>query len=171
MKLTFVLRRPEKILVAKWFLFLTLLVPLTAVAADTPDEAAIRKIVDEQVVAWNVADGNAYAAHFAADGSFTNLFGMVMYGRAAFAKRHSDILAGIYKHTTKKEIIQRIRFVTPDIAIVDIDNEIYGITAMPPGLTVPADGILRTKLMQVFVKHQGEWWVEAYHNVDLKSPK
>jgi len=163
--------RNGKIWAASWVLFLTLLVPLTVFAADPTGETTIRKIVDDQVKAWNAADGNAYAAHFAAEGSFTNLFGMVMYGRAAFAKRHSDILAGIYKHTTKKEIIQRIRFVTPDIAIVDIDNEIHGITAMPPGLSIPADGILRTKLMQVFVKHQGEWWVEAYHNVDLKSPK
>jgi uncharacterized protein (TIGR02246 family) len=146
-------------------------VPMPVATAETPDESAIRQIVNAQVAAWNAGDGKAYAAHFAADGSFTNLFGMVMYGQAAFAQRHSDILAGIYKGTEKKEIITRVRFVTPDVAIVDIDNEIHGVTTLPAGIVVPADGVLRTKLMQVFVKRDGAWWIEAYHNVDLKPPQ
>lgn len=140
-----------------------------AFAADSPDEVAIRKIIDEDVAAWNAGDGTAYAAHFAEEGSFTNLFGMVMYGRADFAKRHAHILGSFYLHTTKKEMVKRIRFITPDVAIVDIDNEIHHVTAMPPGIPVPADGVVRTQLMQVFVKRDGTWWIEAYHNVDRKS--
>jgi hypothetical protein len=52
------------------------------------------------------------ARHLAPDASFTNLFGMVMYGASAFAKRHAEILDTFYKHTIKYHFIRRIRFVT-----------------------------------------------------------
>jgi hypothetical protein len=40
---------------------------------------------------------------------------------------------------------------------------------MPPGIAVPLNGVLKTQLMEVFVRHGGQWWIEAYHNVDLKT--
>ena len=61
--------------------------------------------------------------HLAEEVSFTNLFGMVMYGREAFEQRHAEILATFYRGTTKQHAVRRIRFVTPDVAIVDIDNQ------------------------------------------------
>jgi len=136
--------------------------------ADEAGEAAIRKIVAEQVTAWNAGDGAAYAKHLAPEAAFTNLFGMVMYGAPAFAKRHSEILSTFYKGTTKHHSIRRIRFVTPEVAIVDIDNEVRGVKSMPAGIFVPPDGVLKTQLMEVFVRRGNEWLIEAYHNVDLK---
>jgi uncharacterized protein (TIGR02246 family) len=135
---------------------------------EAADDAAIRAIVADQVVAWNAGDGRRYASHLAADASFTNLFGMVMYGAPAFERRHTEILSTFYKGTSKKHVIRRIRFVTPDVAIVDIDNEVHGVKSMPAGITVPKDGVVKTQLMEVFVRRVGQWWVEAYHNVDVK---
>jgi uncharacterized protein (TIGR02246 family) len=140
-------------------------------AQDAASEATIRAIVADQVVAWNAGDGEAYAQHLAPDASFTNLFGMVMYGKPAFAQRHSEILRTFYKGTTKHHAIRRIRFVTPDVALVDIDNEVRGVRAMPGGIVVPPDGVVKTQLMEVFVRRQERWWVEAYHNVDVKPTK
>jgi uncharacterized protein (TIGR02246 family) len=137
-------------------------------ARQDEQEALIRAIVAEQVTAWNAGDGVAYAKHLAPDVSFTNLFGMVMYGAAAFARRHTEILTTFYKGTTKHHAVGRVRFVTPDVAIVDIDNEVRGVTEMPDGITVPPDGVIATQLMQVFVRRDDRWWIEAYHNVDVK---
>jgi uncharacterized protein (TIGR02246 family) len=138
-------------------------------AAQTPqDEAAVRAIIADQAAAWNAGDGGAYARHVAPDASFTNIFGMVMYGAAAFEKRHADILATFFKGTTKHHQVRRVRFVTADVAIVDIDNEVRGVKTLPDGLAVPADGVLRTQLMEVFTRRDGRWWVDAYHNVDTK---
>ena len=137
-------------------------------AQQSASEAPIRAIVAEQVAAWDAGDGAAYARSLAPDASFTNLFGMVMYGAPAFAERHAEILATFYKGTTKRHVIRRIRFVTPDVAIVDIDNEVRGVKAMPAGIVVPADGVVRTQLMEVFVRRDGRWLIEAYHNVDVK---
>jgi hypothetical protein len=39
---------------------------------------------------------------------------------------------------------------------------------MPAGIAVPSDGIVRTQLMEVFVRQGDRWWIEAYHNVDTK---
>jgi len=61
-----------------------------------------------------------------------------------------------------------MRFVTENVAIVDIDNEVRGVRSLPRGLAVPKDGVMRTQLMQIFVRRNGRWWVEAYHNVDVK---
>ena len=91
-----------------------------------------------------------------------------MYGAPAFAARHQGILSTFYKGTRKKHAVRRVRFVTPDVAIVDIDNELSGVTAMPPGIAVPTGGILKTQLMEVFARRDGRWLVEAYHNVDVK---
>ncbi len=133
------------------------------------DEAAIRKIVAEQEKAWNAGSGASYARNVSDGVSFTNLFGMVMYGAPAFTARHKEILSTFYKGTQKRHVVRRIRFVTPDVAIVDIDNEVTGVKAMPPGIATPVGGVLKTQLMQVFVRRAGRWIVEAYHNVDVKT--
>lgn len=146
----------------------TMLPPSSACGQDATSEAAIRAIIAEQVVAWDAGDGTRYANHLAPDASFTNLFGMVMYGAPAFANRHSEILSTFYKGTTKKHTVRRIRFPAPDVAIADIDNEVHGVKAMPGGIAVPPDGVIKTQLMEVFVRRNGDWWIEAYHNVDLK---
>ena len=142
--------------------------PVSAPPQDDRDAAALRAIVAAQAAAWNAGDGTAYAKDVSPDISFTNVFGMVMYGAEAFADRHRQILATFYKGTTKRHTIRRVRFVTSDVAIVDIDNEVRGIKAMPAGIAVPLDGVLKTQLMEVFVRRGGRWWVEAYHNVETK---
>lgn len=155
---------PKVVFVAVGFLFVA-----SVRAQDADAEAAIRAIVAEQADAWTSGDGAKFASRVAPDVSFTNVFGMVMYGAPAFTARQQEILRGFFKGTTKKHNIRRLRFVTPDVALVDIDNEVHGVKAMPPGITVPADGIVRTQLLEVFVRRNGAWWVEAFHNVDLKA--
>ena len=84
-------------------------------AQDAPAEAAIRAIVAEQAAAWNAGDGTAYAKDLAPDASFTNLFGMVMYGKPAFTQRHREILATFYKGTTKRHNIRRASISTASV--------------------------------------------------------
>lgn len=142
--------------------------PAVASAQSATDETAIRSIIAEQAAAWTAGDAAGYTSRVGADVSFTNLFGMVMYGKPAFDARHKEILATFFKGTTKKHAIRKVRFITADVAIVDIDNEVHGVKAMPPGVVIPPGGVLRSQLMQVFARRSGQWWVEAYHNVDTK---
>lgn len=52
-------------------------------------EKAIRAIVADQVAAWDEGDAARYPRHVSADASFTNIFGMMMYGAPAFLERSS----------------------------------------------------------------------------------
>jgi uncharacterized protein (TIGR02246 family) len=103
--------------------------------------------------------------HFAEDGSFTNIFGTVRYGREEFKKRHVEIARSIFKGTSVKSSIGKLRFIRPDVAIADVSGEMTGFVKVPPGLPVGSDGVLRFKLLEVLVKEKGEWWITEYHNV------
>ena len=154
-----------------WACMLTVCLSSTLSAAQAVDQTAesqIRAMVAAQAAAWDAGDAEAYCRDVAADVSFTNLFGMVMFGAPSFVERHRQILATFYKGTKKQHDIRRIRFITPDVAIVDIDNSVVGVKAMPAGIDVPPDGIVKTQLMEVLVRRGGRWWIEAYHNVDTK---
>lgn len=142
----------------------------TSAMSDSSDEARIRAIIASQVIAWNAGDAKAFSASFAEDGSFTNIRGTVAYGRRAFENRHAEIFQTIFKGSKLTMSPTRIRFVRPDVAIVDIDTELRDIAAAPPGVKVMADGRIRTRLQEVLVKNNGEWRIESYHNVDVKEP-
>ena len=137
----------------------------------TDPEAIIRGIVADQATAWNGGNAEAFASRVAPEVSFTNIFGMILYGKAAFVQRHTEILTTFYQGTTKHHTIRRIRFVTPGVAIVDIDNEVRGVRTLPAGIALAPDGVVKTQLMEVFVQRDGGWWIEAYHNVDVKPTK
>ena len=54
-------------------------------------EAAIRSIIQDEIVAWNKGDAAAYSRHFAADGTFTNITGQFFTGYEAFLEQHEVI--------------------------------------------------------------------------------
>lgn len=137
--------------------------------AASEDEAAIRKLIEKEVAAWNAGDAKAYASHFAEGGTFTNLYGMFFEGRQEFEARHAEIFSTFFKGSTRKVSIRKLRFVTPEVAIVDLEAEVRNVRNMP-GVTLPEDGVLRIRPLLVFAKRNGAWWIETYHNVQVKAP-
>ncbi|HEX2779206.1 MAG TPA: SgcJ/EcaC family oxidoreductase [Gemmatimonadaceae bacterium] len=137
-------------------------------AQDSADSAAIRAIVQNETSAWNRGDATAYSADFAAAGTFTNIRGQFFTGYAGFLKQHEVIFQGIFAHTTLQQDIVSLRFVRPDVGIVETLTTVSGVTQPPPGTTADAKGRLRTRLLQVVAKQDGRWQVVVYHNVDVK---
>jgi uncharacterized protein (TIGR02246 family) len=135
----------------------------------SPDETAVRNIIQEEIAAWNAGDAAAYSRHFAADGTFTNIRGQFFTGREAFIEKHDYIFKGIYRGTTLKQDVVSLKFVRPDVAIVEVLTAVSGIQKLSPGTSADAKGRLRTRLLQVVVKEGGEWTIVAYHNTDVKS--
>jgi uncharacterized protein (TIGR02246 family) len=74
----------------------------------------------------------------------------------------------VYRGSKKQEDIVAIKFLRPDVALVDILQTITGYQKLLPGTTADSKGRLRSRLLQVMVKNGGEWRVAAYHNVDVK---
>ena len=50
-------------------------------------------------------------------------------------------------------------------------NGVDSARARRQEVELPPDGIVRTQLMEVFVRREGRWMIEAYHNVDVKTAK
>jgi len=132
------------------------------------DEERIHAIIRDQQDAWNRGDAKAFAAHFDESGTFTNILGEVYYGHGPFEDRHTRILSTIFKGSSVCMTVRRLHFPASGIAVVDIDTEIAGYQALPPGVRPTTAGVLQTRLLEVLVRRHNEWSVVAYHNVDLK---
>ena len=136
--------------------------------ATKSDESAIRKIIDDEVTAWNRGDAVMYSRQFAADGTFTNIRGQFFTGYDAFLKQHEVIFSGIFKGSVVQQDVVALRFVGRDVAVVETLNAVTGMPATSPGTNADDKGRLRTRLLQVVAKQAGEWKIVAYHNVDVK---
>jgi uncharacterized protein (TIGR02246 family) len=79
-------------------LILAMWIFATSLGAQTvSDEAAVRRIIQDEGIAWNKGDAEAYARYFATDGTFTNLLGMFFTGHEAFLERHDQIFKTAYR--------------------------------------------------------------------------
>jgi uncharacterized protein (TIGR02246 family) len=115
------------------------------------DEAAIRKILDARNAAYNNHDAESLAAAYAPDADLVTGTGRIVSGRAAIERNYAESFAGVDKNAVVKTESAKIRFLTADTAILDLE----GVT------TGRADGIIKTHATWVYVRRSGEWTVVA----------
>jgi uncharacterized protein (TIGR02246 family) len=108
------------------------------------DEAAILKNRDAQNAAYNRHDGKAYAALMTADADRVDATG-TLTGRAQIEKFYSDLFAADMTRVVKDEQ-RKVRFVTNDTALLDVDN-----------MVTSRNGTARNHGIWVYVKRNGEW--------------
>lgn len=148
---------------------IVLLAGLTAVAQSKSDENAIRGTLDEEIATWNKGDAEGYSKHFAADGTFTNVRGQFFAGHRAFRDRHEVIFKGPFLGTKLQLQVVSLRFLGPEVAICESLTWVSNFkNGAPAYLQLDAKGRLRTRLLQIMAKRNGEWQIVAYHNVDVK---
>jgi uncharacterized protein (TIGR02246 family) len=142
---------------------------VSAGVAQTPsaEEAQIHAIVQSEEDAWNRGDAEAFAEHYAENGSFTNVIGQQLYGRKAFIGQHAMIFSTIYKGSHNIFTVSKITFLRPDVALVEIDGALSGANRFPPGMKAGDDGALHVKLLEVMTKEKGSWSIAAFHNVGV----
>ena len=149
--------------------FVPIIALATQVAAQQPpDETAIRAIVDNETATWNKGDAVGYSKDFARNGTFTNIRGQYFEGYDAFLKQHQVIFDGIFKGSTLKQDVVSLRFIRPDVAVVETFTSVTSAQS-PPGVVKDASGAFHTRLLQVAAKDGGVWKVVVYHNTDMKA--
>ena len=148
---------------------LSVLLPLAAQGQQKEDEAAIQAILQDEQKAWNAGDAKGFAAHFAKDGSFTNIVGMQSYGVEPFLRQHERIFSTIYKGSHAEFMLGSLRFIRPDVAVADVDSTLTKTTSVPPGIVLGPDGAMHTKLQMVLSKENGVWQIDAFHNVAVNG--
>lgn len=129
-------------------------------AAETPamsDEDAIRQIADEFVAAWSAGDAPAIGESFAVDGDSLSPDGELFSGRDQVVNRYAELFEGMYKDTTLTLTTTSIRFLQPDVAVVDGSYEIDGMKDAEGNDLPTIKGIY----MNVSVKEGERWLIQC----------
>jgi uncharacterized protein (TIGR02246 family) len=130
-------------------------------------EKAIEKLVATMLEGWNEHNAQHFASVFAADADFTNVFGMLLTGRAAVEAAHHPIFTGMYKDSHLAATGMRVRVVRPDGAVAELRWNMTGARD-PFGKEWPA----RQGLMDLVATRESDGWsIAIFHNMDLPSPE
>ena len=121
------------------------------------DEAAIRKAMDQFPPAWAKGDAKSLAALYTTDADYVSSTGLMAKGRAEIEKAYVTQFSGVYKGTTLKNATTNVRFLTPDIAIINGTFEVTGLRG-PDGKEAPPRKGINTSIL---VKQNGQWLITA----------
>jgi len=116
-------------------------------AADT-DDAAVRAHFTAFTEAWIQGDAKAVAAGYAEDADLVRPGEPKITGRAGIEAFYARVFAGALKGVDKKMTVDHVRFVTPDVAVVDSS---YTLARESPPLRA------RGSSVTVMAKRDGAW--------------
>ena len=101
----------------------SLLVSLTFLAGTARGqekaEDIIRATLQSYATAWNAADAHGIAALYTLDADYTGYGSVMTRGRADIEARYAGLLAGAFAGTQLTVEMSSLRFIKPDVAIVD----------------------------------------------------
>ena len=121
------------------------------------DEAAIRKVIADRAASFNRHEDRINPAGFSVDFDLVNPRGDRKIGIADLREMFQTVL----RNAHMVESIERIRFIRPDVALVDGKFEVSGteIRPYPKGFQV-----------WVLVKENGRWLITAIRQMNPAVP-
>ncbi|HEY4102165.1 MAG TPA: SgcJ/EcaC family oxidoreductase [Gemmatimonadales bacterium] len=133
------------------------------------DEEEIHGIIAQQAAAWTRGDADGYGAACSDDVGFTNILGMRWETRAGFNQRHAEMFRNVFSGSRLSIVVERLRFHGSTVAVAELLTELSDFRGLPPGIPADADGRLRTRMLEVFVKSGGAWAIVACHNTAVRE--
>ncbi|MBI2058228.1 MAG: SgcJ/EcaC family oxidoreductase [Nitrospirae bacterium] len=121
------------------------------------DEDAIRKAWSDYTVAFNMRIPKNMTAIWSEDGDITNFQGRTAKGRNALETLFADEQATVLKDTRMIMVVPNIRFLKPDLALVDGDATVAGMFSLDGKPLVPQ----RLIVSSIVAKKDGKWMVLA----------
>ena len=123
------------------------------------ESAAIKQCVAAWEDAWNRHDAHATAMRYVQDGDFSSTTGIPSHGWKELENHYNEIFTTFLKDAQRTDTVKSIRFLTPEIASVDIDWQMTGAKTRD-GKDAPN----RTGLLTwIVTKHNGQWMITIYH--------
>jgi uncharacterized protein (TIGR02246 family) len=116
------------------------------------DEAAIKGLWAKFESGFNRGDWKTCASVFTVDGDRMDSFGEFFHGRAAIEQSYIKLFSGAYKSGTTNSTMKKLRFVTPDVAIADLDSEVH----------LPGQPVRLLQATTVYVRQNGTWFIAAH---------
>ncbi|MBS0571372.1 MAG: SgcJ/EcaC family oxidoreductase [Proteobacteria bacterium] len=137
--------------------------PVSTIAED-----AIRRLLADQIAAWNAGDAKAWCRDFTTDSGFVNILGMHFAGREANATRHAEMFATVFKGSRLDVREMQIRLLDEQAATADLVLDLSRYQCLPPGIQ-PSIGndVLRTRMHYVLVYAQDHWQVVFSQNTAI----
>jgi uncharacterized protein (TIGR02246 family) len=123
------------------------------------DEMEIGGLVRAFTHGWNAQDGAACARPFAVDADFTAVNGLRANGRDLIAEGHREILATIFQGSRLTDQVESIRFIRPDVALVNVTFRLRDQDGEP------LFGIQKTSAGLVVTKESGVWSIVSFRNM------
>jgi uncharacterized protein (TIGR02246 family) len=130
-------------------------------AEEQLDEAAIRKVQEQQAEAWNQHDAAAYGRLFTEDGDVVNVVGWWWKGRAEIERKLASAFAFVFRESTLTITEVQIRLLSSSVALAHVRWKMVGART-PPGMPEPRQGIE----LQVLKKHAGKWLIASFQNTN-----
>ena len=130
----------------------------------TADSTSIGAIVADLDSSWARADAALWASHYTPDAEFINILGTLMPDVKSMRDRHHEIFQGVFRGSRHHGVLRRLRVLCPDAAIADVDVEVTGYKALPPGSVPTAPGVLRTRMRHMFARVGGTWKIVESQN-------
>ena len=128
------------------------------------DEQTIRNIILQMTEGFNNHDAKAATQMYTSDADFVNVRGDKYTGRVEIEEKLAAILSTRAKQSTLKTLNTTVRFVTPELAIAHVTNELSGLVDSA-GLQLPSH---QERSIRVFIKENNNWRVTAFHNTMIK---
>jgi len=133
--------------------------------AQKSDEQMILDRAQEFADAWNKHDATALAYLWSADGDLINPMGRRASGLTEIQRLFADEQSKAMKNTTFTITGMKVRFVNPQMAIIDQDAEVTGIAA-PDGTTMS----LKPHVVALVSKSGGQWWLTSVRAYTFLPP-
>ncbi len=136
------------------------------VRADTKqDEEALRQILSEYEYAFNKHDPHKMASFWTEDGDLITIWGELATNRNDVKKILTKNMEGIFKNASLVESVEYIRFVNPNVALIDVDSVISHMKDNQGKELAP----LTNHGFYVLAKRNGKWQIVAFRAYALKE--
>ena len=121
------------------------------------EEQKLHAIVQQLEAAWNRGDSVAWTELFAPDADFIHILGGHFTGSTTIERGHRTIFDTIYKGSTNKFVLEKIRFVGDKVAIVFLFATLKLTTpGLPPQLNARPTMVLQ--------RQDGTWKIVFFQN-------
>jgi uncharacterized protein (TIGR02246 family) len=125
-------------------------------SAGPADEAAVRALGDRFANAFIQKNADARASLFAENGTFVTPQGDFLQGRDVMVKDFGSEAGAVNGSTQAAFSNYRVRFIKPDIAVVDALLTIHNVNG-PDGTTIP---VIPVNFFYVAARHGDKWQIE-----------
>lgn len=133
-------------------------------AAD--DNSRVEALWTQFVESWNRHDVRAFSLLFSLDADMTNWRGEHIRGQAAIRERYQPLFSGVvFQDSVVSGKVRLVRFLRPDIAVVDVDWEMSGARTADGAARPNRQGILDL----VCEKQGGDWRIVVFHDTDFTA--